>query len=70
LLARDRALFGGGGSSDPYVRLKYKKVNTIKSKSIEKTCNPSWYAPLPTHKHEYSQSGNTKPSAATATRVL
>ena len=63
-------MFGGGGSSDPYVRLKYKKVNTIKSKCIEKTCNPSWYGPLPIHKHDYPQSCNMKQSAATADRVL
>jgi hypothetical protein len=42
LLARDKPLFGGGGSSDPYMKLKYKKVNTIRSGVIEKTCNPTW----------------------------
>ena len=49
LLARDKAFFGGGGSSDPYVKLKYKKINTIKSEWIEKTCNPSWCALLLVH---------------------
>lgn len=63
LLARDKALFGGGGSSDPYLKLKYKKVNTIKSEYIEKTCNPSWYALLLVHK---PLSCSCKLSAATA----
>ncbi len=63
LLARDKALFGGGGSSDPYLKLKYKKVNTIKSEYIEKTCNPSWYALLLVHKQ---LSCSCKLSAATA----
>jgi hypothetical protein len=36
VLARD------GDTSDPYCKIKYKKVNTIKSDVIKKTVNPAW----------------------------
>jgi hypothetical protein len=40
ILARD------GETSDPYCKIKYKKVNTIKSDVVKKTVNPSWELPV------------------------
>jgi|EP01047_Picozoa_sp_COSAG01_P017318 hypothetical protein len=40
VLARD------GDTSDPYAKIKYKKINTIRSETIKKTLNPEWELPM------------------------
>lgn len=40
VIARD------GDTSDPYCKIKYKKINTIKSDVVKKTLNPSWELPV------------------------
>jgi hypothetical protein len=41
LLAMDKPMFGGAGSSDPQVRIKIDGFDTKKSKFIRKNLNPS-----------------------------
>ena len=41
LLAMDKPLFGGQGSSDPQTRIKIDGFDTKKTKFIRKTLNPS-----------------------------
>ena len=43
IMIRDKYMFRGGGSSDPYVKIKLHNFSTKRTKVIHKNLNPIWY---------------------------